>query len=107
VQLEGEGLEEEPKALLPRMKRLPAKRVVHLPREGPDPQPFSLRFEPGQALPPGQAGPLLGEFTVAGAPACALLPLPHASPHTSTFCAAAVHPARRRFCSAGLCGVSA
>ena len=71
-QLEGAELDEEasrPKALLPRMKRLPAKRVVHLPppSEGaPDPLPFALSFEPGHPLPPGASTPELAAFEITG-----------------------------------------
>ena len=70
LQLEGEGLDPEaaaPKMLLPRMKRLPAKRVVHLPRGAPDPLPFSLAFDAAHALPPGQDAHLLATFHVNGA----------------------------------------
>ena len=73
MQLEGQGLEEEaaaPKALLPRMKRLPAKRVVHLPQQGPDPLPFTLSFDASHPLPPGQDGPLLATHDVSGACPC-------------------------------------
>ena len=71
-QLGGAGLDEEaarPKALLPRMKRLPAKRVVHLPTpaEGaPDPLPFTLSFNASHPLPPGASTPELAAFEITG-----------------------------------------
>jgi len=57
----------QPKALLPFMKRLPAKRVVHLPDGAADPARFSLAFNAsGHPLPPGVGGPELAEYELTG-----------------------------------------
>ena len=67
----------QPKALLPFMKRLPAKRVVHLPDGAADPARFSLAFNAsGHPLPPGVGGPELAEYELTGAQYRAGLPYP-------------------------------
>jgi hypoxia up-regulated 1 len=74
VQLDREGttgdLEEEafqPKALLPFMKKVPAKRVVHLPDHARDPVSFTLSYNTSRTLPAGVASPVLAAFEVTGA----------------------------------------
>lgn len=71
----GAGLEEgeyRPKALLPFMTRVPAKRVVHLPETATDPLSFSLSYNASSPLPPGIASPLLAQYDISGAPSPSL-----------------------------------
>ncbi|KAK9826508.1 hypothetical protein WJX81_008378 [Elliptochloris bilobata] len=56
-----------PKALLPFMKRLPARRVVHLPEGAADPVTFRLALDATErSLPPGTDAPELAEYTLSG-----------------------------------------
>ncbi|DBA73173.1 hypothetical protein WJX79_004877 [Trebouxia sp. C0005] len=56
------------KAVLPFMKRLPIKRVVHLPNITADPIKFSLQHNTSQGspLPPGVTSPEMAHFVVTG-----------------------------------------
>ena len=56
----------QPKALLPFMKRVPAKRVVHLPEAARDPVEFSLSFNESLPLPQGISTTQLANFHVTG-----------------------------------------
>ena len=58
----------QPKDLLPRLKRLPSKRLLHVPNVTGDALDFRLFFEPDTQLPPGFSKPDLGTWTVSGAP---------------------------------------
>ncbi len=76
-QLEKEGgtadLEEaeyKPKPLLPFMKRIPARRVVHLPEEAADPVSFTLSYNSSYPLPSGITSPILAQFDITGACHC-------------------------------------
>ncbi len=75
-QLEREGgasnLEEteyKPKSLLPFMKRIPARRVVHLPEQAVDPLSFTLSYNSSYPLPSGIPSPVLSQYDVTGASA--------------------------------------
>lgn len=61
LQLQGEAA---PKPLLPAAKRLPVKRVVHLPHPLPEPLEMELRFAEG--VPPGMPDALLARLSVSG-----------------------------------------
>ena len=63
---EFEGESYQPKALLPFMKRVPAKRVVHLPEAARDPVEFSLSFNESLPLPQGISTTQLANFHVTG-----------------------------------------
>lgn len=68
-----EGEEEaafKPKTLLPFMKRVPVKRVVHLPNITADPIKFSLKYNmsQGASLPPGAASDEMASYTLTGDP---------------------------------------
>ena len=63
---EFEGEAYQPKALLPFMKRVPAKRVVHLPEAARDPVEFSLSFNESLPLPQGISTTQLANFHVTG-----------------------------------------
>ena len=63
---EFEGEAYQPKALLPFMKRVPAKRVVHLPEAARDPVEFSLSFNESAPLPQGISTTQLANFHVTG-----------------------------------------
>ena len=63
---EFEGEAYQPKALLPFMKRVPAKRVVHLPEAAQDPVEFSLSFNESLPLPQGISTTQLANFHVTG-----------------------------------------
>lgn len=56
------------KAVLPFMKKLPIKRVVHLPNITADPIKFSLQYNSSQGspLPPGVTSPEMAYFVVTG-----------------------------------------
>ena len=56
------------KAVLPFMKKLPIKRVVHLPNITADPIKFSLQYNSSQGspLPPGVTSPEMAHFVVTG-----------------------------------------
>ena len=56
------------KAVLPFMKKLPIKRVVHLPNITADPIKFSLQYNTSQGspLPPGVASAEMAHFVVTG-----------------------------------------
>ena len=58
----------KPKTLLPYMKRVPVKRVVHLPNVTADPIHFSLHYNisQGMPLPPGAASAEMASFTLTG-----------------------------------------
>ncbi|CAL5229767.1 g13152 [Coccomyxa viridis] len=56
----------QPKALLPFMKRVPAKRVVHLPEAARDPVEFSLSFNESLPLPQGISSTQLANYHVTG-----------------------------------------
>ncbi len=60
----------EPKTLLPFMKRMPVRRVVHLPSTDANEATFTLSHAPGPdgvlLLPPGMTHPELGSWTVGG-----------------------------------------
>lgn len=66
----------QPKALMPFMKRVPAKRVVHLPEAARDPVEFSLSFNESMPLPQGISSTQLGNYHVTGV----LLSRPPADP---------------------------
>ncbi|KAK9811690.1 hypothetical protein WJX72_008444 [[Myrmecia] bisecta] len=60
-----------PKSLLPFLKRLPAKRVVHLPNATSDRIAFTLAYDtdsdsPNGQLPPGVDSPIIGIFELSG-----------------------------------------
>lgn len=91
LQLDREGssgdFEEEayqPKALLPFMKRVPAKRVVHLPDQAKDPLSFNLAYNASWPLPSGINNPVLAAFDVTGV-SRRVTPLPY-SPIVCTQC---------------------
>lgn len=74
LQLENEGgaagLEEaeyKPKQLLPFMKRIPARRLVHLPEQAADPLSFTLSYNSSYPLPSGIATPVLAQYDITGA----------------------------------------
>ena len=56
------------KAVLPFMKKVPVKRVVHLPNITSDPINFSLQYNTSQGhpLPPGAASRQMAEYVVTG-----------------------------------------
>ena len=56
------------KAVLPFMKKVPVKRVVHLPNITSDPIKFSLQYNTSQGhpLPPGAASKQMAEYVVSG-----------------------------------------
>lgn len=56
------------KAVLPFMKKVPIKRVVHLPNVTADPIKFSLQYNTSQGspLPPGVSSPEMAHFVVTG-----------------------------------------
>lgn len=56
------------KAVLPFMKKVPIKRVVHLPNITADPIKFSLQYNisQGRPFPPGTASPEMAQFVVTG-----------------------------------------
>ena len=56
------------KPVLPFMKRVPVKRVVHLPNITADPIKFSLRYNTSQGtpLPPDAASAVVADFVVTG-----------------------------------------
>lgn len=56
------------KTLLPYMKRVPVKRVVHLPNITADPIHFSLQYNlsQGMPLPPGAPSEDMASFTLTG-----------------------------------------
>ncbi len=54
------------KTLLPFMKKLPAKRLVHLPNTSADSLTFSLSFDDSRPLPPATDQALLATFEVSG-----------------------------------------
>ncbi len=56
------------KAVLPFMKKVPIKRVVHLPNITADPIKFSLQYNitQGSPLPPGVASTEMAQFVVTG-----------------------------------------
>lgn len=58
----------KPKTLLPFMKRVPVKRVVHLPNITGDPIKFSLQYNmsQGASLPPGAASDEMASYTLTG-----------------------------------------
>lgn len=58
----------KPRTLLPYMKRVPVKRVVHLPNVTADPIHFSLHYNlsQGMPLPPGAASAEMASFTLTG-----------------------------------------
>lgn len=58
----------KPKTLLPYMKRVPIKRVVHLPNVTADPIKFSLQYNisQGSPLPPGAASREMASYTLTG-----------------------------------------
>ena len=60
----------EPKLLVPYMKRVPVRRVVHLPATPANEVTFMLSHAAGPdgqlPLAPGMAGPQLGSWTVGG-----------------------------------------
>ena len=58
----------QPKALMPFMKRVPAKRVVHLPEAARDPVEFSLSFNESLPLPQGISSTQLANYHVTGMP---------------------------------------
>ena len=60
----------QPKDLLPRLKRLPSKRLLHMPNVTQDALDFRLFFDPGADPPPGCSSPELGTWTVSGALPC-------------------------------------
>lgn len=73
LQLENEGgaagLEEaeyKPKQLLPFMKRIPARRLVHLPEQAADPLSFTLSYNSSYPLPSGIASPVLAQYDITG-----------------------------------------
>ena len=58
----------QPKDLLPRLKKLPAKRMLAVPNITSDALDFRLFFDDSAAaLPPGFSSPELATFTVSGA----------------------------------------
>ncbi|CAL8469535.1 g9076 [Coccomyxa elongata] len=61
-----EEAEYKPKPLLPFMKRIPARRVVHLPEEAADPVSFTLSYNSSFPLPSGSALPILAQFDITG-----------------------------------------
>lgn len=63
---EYEGEAYQPKALLPFMKRLPAKRVAHLPEAARDPVEFSLSLNESLPLPQGISTTQLANYHVTG-----------------------------------------
>lgn len=67
----------QPKALLPFMKRVPAKRVVHLPEAARDPVEFSLSFNESLLLPQGIANTQLANYHVTGEAPLTDYPLLH------------------------------
>ncbi len=64
----------QPKALMPFMKRVPAKRVVHLPEAARDPVEFSLSFNESLPLPQGISSTQLANYHVTGMPLERLIP---------------------------------
>ena len=57
----------QPKDLLPRLKRLPAKRMLAVPNVTSDSLDFRLFFDgSAAALPPGFSSPELAAYTVSG-----------------------------------------
>ena len=59
----------QPKDLLPRLKRLPAKRMLAVPNITTDSLDFRLFFDDSEGpLPPGFSSPELGTFSVSGEP---------------------------------------
>lgn len=65
------------KTLLPFMKKLPAKRLVHLPNTSADSLTFTLSFDDSRPLPPATDKPLFATFQVSGGhpwPPCFPLP---------------------------------
>ena len=57
----------QPKDLLPRLKRLPAKRMLAVPNVTSDSLDFRLFFDgSAAALPPGFGSPDLASYTVSG-----------------------------------------
>ena len=58
----------QPKALMPFMKRVPAKRVVHLPEAARDPVEFSIAFNESLPLPQGISSTQLASYHVTGVP---------------------------------------
>ena len=58
------------------MKRVPAKRVVHLPEAARDPVEFSLSFNESLPLPQGISSTQLANYHVTGIPLERSLPNP-------------------------------
>ncbi|EIE21504.1 HSP70-domain-containing protein [Coccomyxa subellipsoidea C-169] len=58
--------EYKPKSLLPFMKRIPARRMVHLPEQAVDPLSFTLSYNSSYPLPSGIPSPVLAQYDVTG-----------------------------------------
>ena len=56
-----------PKQLLPFMKKLPAKRVVHLPDQAKEPLRFSLSYNSSWPRPSGLETATIANFDITGA----------------------------------------